>query len=105
MFADPAFLTDKLLADRMRLTRRPGARFASACFVTGALDPFDDSGRVPQPLPRRIRSPMLMLYGSDTPPKSRAEMQALGALPGIEAGSWVAERSEWPRSLRAIWHR
>ena len=42
VFADPAFLTDDLLADRMRLTRQPGARFASACFVTGALDPFDD---------------------------------------------------------------
>jgi pimeloyl-ACP methyl ester carboxylesterase len=42
VFADPAFLTDDLLADRMRLTRQPGARFASACFVTGALDPFHD---------------------------------------------------------------
>jgi hypothetical protein len=28
---------------------------------------------------------MLMLYGSDTPPKSRAEMQALAELPGIES--------------------
>jgi hypothetical protein len=42
VFADPAFLSDGLLADRIRLTRKPGARFASACFVTGALDPFDD---------------------------------------------------------------
>jgi hypothetical protein len=39
VFADPAFLTDDLLSDRMRLTHQPGARFASACFVTGALDP------------------------------------------------------------------
>ena len=42
VLADPAFLTDDLLADRIRLTRQPGGRFASACFVTGALDPFDD---------------------------------------------------------------
>jgi pimeloyl-ACP methyl ester carboxylesterase len=42
VFADPAFLTDELLALRMRITRRPGTRFGSACFVTGALDPFDD---------------------------------------------------------------
>ena len=27
---------------------------------------------------------MLMLYGPNTPPKSRAEMEALAALPGIE---------------------
>jgi hypothetical protein len=28
---------------------------------------------------------MLMLYGPDTPPKPRAEMEALAALPGIES--------------------
>jgi pimeloyl-ACP methyl ester carboxylesterase len=84
VFADPAFLTDDLLADRMRLTRQPGARFASACFVTGALDPFDDR-RAFLAVARRVQGPMLMLYGPDTPPKSRAEMEALADLPGIES--------------------
>ena len=84
VFADPAFLTDDLLADRMRLTRQPGARFASACFVTGALDPFDDRAAF-LAAARRVQRPMLMLYGPDTPPKSRAEMEALAALPGIES--------------------
>jgi pimeloyl-ACP methyl ester carboxylesterase len=84
VFADPAFLTDNLLADRMRVTRRPGARFASACFVTGALDPFDDRAAL-LAAARRVQGPMLMLYGPDTPPKSRAEMEALAALPGIES--------------------
>ena len=84
VFADPAFLTDYLLADRMRLTRQPGARFASACFVTGALDPFDDRTSF-LAAARRVQGPMLMLYGPDTPPKSRAEMEALAALPGIES--------------------
>jgi pimeloyl-ACP methyl ester carboxylesterase len=83
VFADPAFLSDGLLADRIRLTRKPGARFASACFVTGALDPFDDRGAF-LAAARRVPGPMLMLYGSDTP-KSRAEMQALAELPGIES--------------------
>jgi hypothetical protein len=77
-------LTDDLLAARMRVTRRSGARFASACFVTGALDPFDD--RAPfLAAARRVQRPILMLYGPDTPPKSRAEMEALAALPGIES--------------------
>jgi pimeloyl-ACP methyl ester carboxylesterase len=84
VFADPAFLTDELLADRMRLTRQPGARFASACFVTGALDPFDDQAAF-LAAARRVQGPMLMLYGPDTPPKSRAEMQALADLPRIES--------------------
>jgi pimeloyl-ACP methyl ester carboxylesterase len=69
VFADPAFLTDDLLTDRMRLARRPGARFASACFVTGALDPFDDRAAFLAAV-RRIQSPMLLLYGPDTPPRA-----------------------------------
>jgi pimeloyl-ACP methyl ester carboxylesterase len=84
VFADPGFLSDDLLADRMRVTRRPGARFASACFVTGALDPFDDRAAF-LAAAGRIGSPMLMLYGPDTPPKSRAEMEALADLAGIES--------------------
>ena len=84
VFADPAFLSDDLLARRMRMTRRPGARFASACFVTGALDPFDDR---PSFLATagRVQAPILVLYGEGTPPRSRAEMEALVGLPGIEA--------------------
>ena len=83
VFADPGFLTADLLAERMRLTRRPGARFASACFVTGALDPFDDRASF-LAAARRIQCPILMLYGPDTPPRSRAEMEALAELSGIE---------------------
>jgi hypothetical protein len=84
VFADPAFLTNDLLADRMGLTRQPGARFASACFVTGALDPFDDRAAF-LTAARRVQRPILMLYGPDTPPKSRTEMEALADLPGIES--------------------
>ncbi len=84
VFTDPMFLSDGLLTDRMRVTRRPGARFASACFVTGALDPFDDRASF-LAAARRVRIPILLIYGPDTPPKSRAEMEALAALPGIES--------------------
>jgi len=84
VFADPTFLSDELLAKRMRLARRPGARFASACFVTGALDPFEDRAAF-LAAAERIDTPILVLYGRDTPPRSRAEMEALVALPGIES--------------------
>jgi pimeloyl-ACP methyl ester carboxylesterase len=60
VFADPGSLSDELLAERLRVTRRPGARFASACFVTGALDPFDDRAAC-LAAAGRIESPMLML--------------------------------------------
>ena len=44
--SEPAFLTDDLLAARMHVTRRPGARFASACFVTGAAMVIDGSASI-----------------------------------------------------------
>jgi hypothetical protein len=62
VFADPAFLTDDLLADRMRLTRQPGTRFASACFVTGGLDRFDDRAAF-LAAARLVQGPILTLYG------------------------------------------
>ena len=40
---------------------------------------------------------MLMLYGPDTPPKSRAEMDELASLVS-KAGCWGAARSAWPKS-------
>jgi pimeloyl-ACP methyl ester carboxylesterase len=84
VFADPGFLSDELLADRMRVARRPGARFASACFVTGALDPFDDRASF-LAAAEGVRRPLLLIYGPDTPPRSRAEMDALAALPGVDS--------------------
>jgi hypothetical protein len=68
----------------MRVARQRGARFASACFVTGALDPFEYQAAF-LAAARLVQSPTLMIYGPDTPPRSRAEMEALAALPGIES--------------------
>ena len=84
VFADPMFLTDDLLARRMRLTRQPGARFGSACFVTGALDPFDDRAGF-LAAARQVEAPVLVLYGADTPPKSRSEMDEIAKLPRVES--------------------
>ncbi|WP_111747155.1 alpha/beta fold hydrolase [Salinisphaera orenii] len=35
-------------------------------------------------LARRARVPILVVYGQETPPKSRADMAALAELPGVE---------------------
>jgi pimeloyl-ACP methyl ester carboxylesterase len=84
VYADPAFVTSDHLTRRMRLARRPGARFASACFVTGALDPFHDRGGF-LAAARRLEIPVLVIYGEHTPRRSRAEMDALAALPNVES--------------------
>ena len=85
----------------MRLTRQPGARFASACFVTGALDPFDDRAAF-LAAARRVQDPMLMLYGPIRRLSPGPRWKRSRTCRGSKAGSWDAARSAWPRSLRRI---
>jgi len=81
VFANETFLTPGLLAEKQRIARQRGARFAASAFVTGALDPFPDRDSCFSTL-QKVRFPVLLLLGEQTPPKSRAEMAALaGACP------------------------
>jgi pimeloyl-ACP methyl ester carboxylesterase len=82
VYADPAFLDDERLRLKLNVVRAPGARFASVRFVTGRLDPLASRAAFLD-LARRAAAPILLLYGAQTPPKSRAEMEALAAVPGI----------------------
>jgi len=82
VYADPAFLADERLREKLAVVRAGGARFASVRFVTGRLDPL--AGREAfLDVARRAGAPILLVYGADTPPKSRAEMEALAAVPGV----------------------
>ena len=82
VYADPAFLDGERLRQKLAVVRAPGARFASVRFVTGRLDPLA-SREAFLDLARRAATPILLLYGAETPPRSRAEMEALAAVPGI----------------------
>jgi pimeloyl-ACP methyl ester carboxylesterase len=82
VYADPAFLDEERLRQKLNVVRAPGARFASVRFVTGRLDPLA-SREAFLDLARRAAAPILLVYGAETPPKSRAEMEALAAIPGI----------------------
>jgi pimeloyl-ACP methyl ester carboxylesterase len=82
VYSDPAFLNEDRLRQKLAVVRAEGARFASVRFVTGRLDPL--ASREPfLDAARRAGAPILLVYGADTPPKSRAEMEALAAVPGV----------------------
>ncbi len=78
VYADRTRVTPALLADKRRVTHQPRARFGTAAFVTGGLDPVrtrDDFFALFGPgLP-----PVLMLQPKGAPRRSGAEMTALGA--------------------------
>ena len=82
VYSDPAFLDEERLRQKLAVLRAPGARFASVRFVTGRLDPLASRNAFLD-VARRAGAPILLVYGADTPPKSRAEMEALAAVPGV----------------------
>jgi pimeloyl-ACP methyl ester carboxylesterase len=84
VYSDPAFLDQERLRQKLAVVRADGARFASARFVTGRLDPLA-SREAFLDVARRAGAPILLVYGADTPPKSRAEMEALAAVSGVRA--------------------
>jgi pimeloyl-ACP methyl ester carboxylesterase len=84
VYAEPAFLAGERLREKLAVTRAPGARFASVRFVTGRLDPLASREEF-LALARRAAAPILVVYGAETPPRSRAEMAALAGVPGIRS--------------------
>ncbi len=84
VYDDPRSLSGARLAEKRRVIEAEGARFASAAFVTGGLDRVASSAEFLD-LAQRANIPILVCYGAATPPKSRAEMEALCRLGGVES--------------------
>ena len=79
VYADPDWLGGRRLEEKLAVTRSPGARHASARFVTGRLDPFKNRAEQLEAA-QRIGVQMLSMFAETAPRKSRAEMEALAEL-------------------------
>ena len=84
VYRDPAWLDDTRLAGKLRVTDAPGARHASFRFVAGELDPMPTREAF-LAAARQVTDPILVIYGANTPRRSKAEMQALGALAHVQS--------------------
>jgi pimeloyl-ACP methyl ester carboxylesterase len=84
VYADPAWLDSERLQQKLAVTRAGGARYASVRFVTGALDPLASREEFLDRA-RRIGIPALTIYGQQIPRGSRAEIEALAAIPGMSS--------------------
>ncbi len=82
VYRDPRALPERVLAEKLAVTRAAGARHASIRFVVGELDPMRSREEF-LATARQVTDPILLVYGSDTPRKSRAEMAELAALPNV----------------------
>jgi len=79
VYDDPAWLSGARLADKLAVIGAAGARHASFRFVTGELDPMLDQTEFLAAV-ALLKEPALVLYGANTPPKSKAEIESLAAL-------------------------
>ena len=105
VYADPGWLDEQRLAEKLAVIRASGARHASARFVAGQLDPVRSREEF-LALVRRVADPILVVYGAATPPKSMAEMEALAALPNVRAirlpAGKLAVHEEFPDAVAEV---
>lgn len=84
VFLEAAKLTPDYIARRHRSTQQPGARYAPAAFVTGRLDPVRSREELLATL-RGLQVPLLAVIAQQAPKISKAEMEAMAALPNLQA--------------------
>ena len=84
VYAESSTLSDARFEEKMAVTRASGARYSSVRFVAGELDPML-SWEAFLSAARQVNDPIIVVYGGETPPKSRAEMEALAGLPNVVA--------------------
>lgn len=101
VYSNPDKVQPEFIQQKWQVTQKPGARFAPAAFVTGAIDPVqnrDDFLSWFQPLP----VPVMVAIGEQSPLKSRAEMDLLATLPEVRSqvlpGS-LGMHEEYPDAL------
>jgi pimeloyl-ACP methyl ester carboxylesterase len=84
VFTDTAKLTPNFINEKWQSTQQPNARFASAAFVTGNIDTIDSQTEFLS-LVQSLSAPIMAVIGESSPSKSRQEMDALAALPGVNS--------------------
>ena len=83
VYVDETKLTPEFIAQKHQITSKPGARYAPAAFVTGAIDPVTNREEFLQLLDS-ISIPILIVLAENAPPKSKAEMNAMAELEQVQ---------------------
>lgn len=84
VYADPAKVTPDFIQNKWQVTQQPGARYGSAAFVTGGLDPAKVRSEFTDNF-QQLAMPVMVVIAENAPPKSKAEMEVLAELPGVES--------------------
>lgn len=83
VFVDETKLTPAYIQKRYQGTQQSGARYAPAAFVTGSLDPVQTRDEFLAHF-KNLSVPLMTIIADQAPPSSKAEMEAIAALPNIQ---------------------
>jgi pimeloyl-ACP methyl ester carboxylesterase len=83
VYTDESRLTADFIQSKYEITQQPGSRFAPAAFVTGGLDPVKSRDDFLARF-QSLSVPVMVVIGEQSPPKSKAEMEALTELPSVQ---------------------
>ncbi|KAK9090731.1 hypothetical protein Sjap_023908 [Stephania japonica] len=84
VYADPENVTPGIVESRYALTKRKGARYVPAAFLTGRLDPVGSREEFLELFAAvEGKIPILVVSTSGAPKRSKAEMDALNGAKGV----------------------
>lgn len=84
VYADPENVTPSIIESRYELTKRRGARYVPAAFLTGLLDPVNSREEFIELFAwLEGKLPVLVMSTSRAPKRSKAEMEALRGAKGV----------------------
>jgi hypothetical protein len=90
---DPGSLSPRL-AEKQRVARQRGARFAAAAFFTGALDPFSNRANALGAV-RLPRGPIARLRRDQALDAARARLSEARPSDGLKAAEMLAKMCGW----------
>ncbi|GER27140.1 alpha/beta-Hydrolases superfamily protein [Striga asiatica] len=103
VYADPENVTRDIIESRYELTKRKGARYVPAAFLTGLLDPVSSREEFLELFSglQGKHVPILVMSTSSAPKRSKAEMEALRGAKGVskfvEVKGALLPQEEYPK--------
>lgn len=110
VYADPANVTPEIVQSRYALTKKPGARYVPAAFLTGLLDPVQSREEFLEIFAAMEGNvPVLVVSTPGAPKRSKAEMEALRGAKGVtkfvEVPGALLPQEEYPKDVAEEIHK
>ncbi|KAM3275603.1 hypothetical protein ACQJBY_044144 [Aegilops geniculata] len=104
VYANPENVTPEIVESRYELTKRKGARYVPAAFLTGLLDPVQSREEFLQLFAKLDGDvPVLVVSTLNSPRRSKAEMEALKGAKGVtkfvEVPGALLPQEEYPLAV------